>query len=77
MPSSTTNYQFPLYESSDSVNLLGAYNQAIVAIDAKLKEIADSASSEFDPKSTDTIVTVGDMSTLKKTTNGIVYKPTS
>lgn len=45
MPSTTTNYKFPKYEASDAPDLTGAYNSAVDAIDAKIKEVADSVPS--------------------------------
>lgn len=44
----TPNYQFPTYAETDTPNLAGAYNQAVNAIDAKIKEVADSISSGGD-----------------------------
>ena len=41
----TPNYNFPTYAETDAPNLAGAYNQAVNAIDAKIKEVADAASS--------------------------------
>lgn len=42
----TPNYQFPTYAETDTPNLAGAYNQAVNAIDAKIKEVADSIPSD-------------------------------
>lgn len=51
----TPNYQFPTYAETDTPNLAGAYNQAVNAIDAKIKEVADSVSSGGDvPDATST-----------------------
>lgn len=44
----TPNYQFPTYAETDTPNLAGAYNQAVNAIDAKIKEVADTISSGAD-----------------------------
>lgn len=55
----TPNYQFPTYAETDTPNLAGAYNQAVNAIDAKIKEVADSVSSG------------GDVSDASSTTKGI------
>lgn len=44
----TPNYKFPTYAETDTPNLAGAYNQAVNAIDAKIKEVADSVSSGGD-----------------------------
>lgn len=41
----TPNYQFPTYAETDTPNLAGAYNQAVNAIDAKIKEVADTIPS--------------------------------
>ena len=46
MASTTTNYQFPKYEATDAPDLTGAYNSAVDAIDAKIKEVADSIPAE-------------------------------
>lgn len=43
--SETTNYQFPLYDSTDKPNLRDQYNGAINMIDAKLNEIEQSVST--------------------------------
>ena len=51
----TPNYQFPTYAETDTPNLAGAYNQAVNAIDAKIKEVADSVSTGGDvPDATST-----------------------
>lgn len=51
----TPNYQFPTYAETDTPNLAGAYNQAVNAIDAKIKEVADRVSSGGDvPDATST-----------------------
>lgn len=51
----TPNYQFPTYAETDTPNLAGAYNQAVNAIDAKIKEVADTISSGADvPDATST-----------------------
>ena len=44
----TPNYQFPTYAETDTPNLAGAYNQAVNAIDAKIKEVADTIPSGAD-----------------------------
>lgn len=51
----TPNYQFPTYAETDTPNLAGAYNQAVNAIDAKIKEVADSIPSDVNvPDATST-----------------------
>jgi hypothetical protein len=51
----TPNYQFPTYAETDTPNLAGAYNQAVNAIDAKIKEVADTIPSGADvPDATST-----------------------
>ena len=41
----TPNYNFPTYAETDVPDLAGAYNQAVNAIDAKIKEVADTIPS--------------------------------
>ena len=41
----TPNYNFPTYAETDAPDLSGAYNQAVNAIDAKIKEVADTIPS--------------------------------
>jgi len=55
----TPNYNFPTYAETDAPDLAGAYNQAVNAIDAKIKEVADSVS------------TGGDVPDANSTTKGI------
>ena len=51
----TPNYQFPTYAETDVPDLAGAYNQAVKAIDAKIKEVADTIPSDVDvPDATST-----------------------
>lgn len=51
----TTNYKFPTYAETDVPDLAGAYNQAVNAIDAKIKEVADTIPSDVDvPDATST-----------------------
>lgn len=51
----TTNYNFPTYADTDVPDLTGAYNQAVNAIDAKIKEVADTIPSGADvPDATST-----------------------
>ena len=51
----TPNYNFPTYAETDTPNLAGAYNQAVNAIDAKIKEVADTIPSDVDvPDATST-----------------------
>ena len=38
----TTNYQLPEFTAEGTPDLIGVYNAAMVAIDAKLKELSDS-----------------------------------
>ena len=44
----TPNYKFPTYAETDVPDLAGAYNQAVNAIDAKIKEVADTIPSDVD-----------------------------
>ena len=44
----TPNYSFPTYAETDVPDLAGAYNQAVNAIDAKIKEVADTIPSDVD-----------------------------
>ena len=44
----TPNYNFPTYAETDVPDLAGAYNQAVNAIDAKIKEVADTIPSDVD-----------------------------
>ena len=41
----TTNYQLPEFTAEGTPDLIGVYNAAMVAIDAKLKELSDSISN--------------------------------
>ena len=51
----TPNYKFPTYAETDVPDLAGAYNQAVNAIDAKIKEVADTIPSGADvPDATST-----------------------
>ena len=51
----TPNYNFPTYAETDVPDLAGAYNQAVNAIDAKIKEVADTIPSDVDvPDATST-----------------------
>lgn len=43
--SETTNYKFPLYDSTDKPNLRDQYNGAINMIDEKLNEIEQSVTT--------------------------------
>ena len=38
----TTNYSLPEFTADGTADLIGIYNAAMVAIDAKLKELSDS-----------------------------------
>ena len=38
----TTNYKLPEFTAEGTPDLIGVYNAAMVAIDAKLKELSDS-----------------------------------
>lgn len=38
----TTNYNLPEFTADGTADLIGIYNAAMVAIDAKLKELSDS-----------------------------------
>lgn len=68
----TTNYNLPLYEGSDTPNLITGYNAAITALDTQLKAVADTA--EFSPNPlTDANFDVTKLGSAKVTSNGIVY----
>lgn len=43
--SETTNYKFPLYDSTDKPNLRDQYNGAINMIDAKLNELEQTVTT--------------------------------
>lgn len=43
--SETTNYKFPLYDSTDKPNLRDQYNGAINMIDAKLSELEQNVTT--------------------------------
>lgn len=66
----TPNYMLPTYADDDAPNLTGAYNEAMVEIDAKMKEIEAGA---FAPADDDAALTVQQLSEAKVTKAGIVY----
>lgn len=69
----TTNYNLPLYDGTDTVDLQTGYNAAMTMLDTILKRIDD----EFDPQSTDANLTVSKLSSAKVTAGGTVYIPAS
>ena len=79
----TTNYSIPVFNSTDSINLIGVYNAAMQLIDTKLKSIETDVSSlntkvanvnGFAPNpSTDKTLTVANLNGAKVTSAGIIY----
>lgn len=80
---STTNYQIPEFNSTDSIDLIGVYNAAMQLIDTKLKDMQSNIESlntqlsnvqGFKPNvSTDKPFTVSNLNDAKVTSAGIVY----
>ena len=79
----TTNYSIPVFNSTDSIDLIGVYNAAMQLIDTKLKSIETDVSSlntkvnnaqGFAPNpSTDKTLTVANLNGAKVTSSGIIY----
>ena len=79
----TTNYSIPVFNGTDSIDLIGVYNAAMQLIDTKLKSIDTQVSSlntkvnnvtGFAPNtSTDAKLTVANLNGAKVTSSGIIY----
>ena len=79
----TTNYSIPVFNSTDSIDLIGVYNAAMQLIDTKLKSMETNIGSlntqlsnvqGFTPNvSTDKPLTVSNLNSAKVTSAGIVY----
>ena len=79
----TTNYSIPVFNSTDSIDLIGVYNAAMQLIDTKLKSMETNIGSintqlsnvqAFNPNvSTDKPLTVSNLNSAKVTSAGIVY----
>ena len=79
----TTNYSIPVFNSTDSIDLIGVYNAAMQLIDTKLKSMETNIGSintqlsnvqAFNPNvSTDKPLTVSNLKSAKVTSAGIVY----
>lgn len=62
----TTNYNLPEFTSEGTPDLIGIYNAAMVAIDAKLKELSDSIAN-----TTNLDTVKADISNLKSSVSSI------
>ena len=62
----TTNYDLPLYESTDDPNLVTGYNDAMTKVDAQIKANADAVASIPDPHQ---MITVSVAETADAATN--------
>ena len=79
----TTNYSIPVFNSTDSIDLIGVYNAAMQLIDTKLKSMETNIGSlntqlsnvqGFMPNvSTDKPLTVSNLNSAKVTSAGIIY----
>ena len=79
----TTNYSFPVFTSTGSVDLIGVYNAAMQLIDTKLKSLETQMGTlstkvdnvqGFSPNtSTDKTLTVANLNGAKVTSSGIIY----
>ena len=79
----TTNYSIPVFNSTDSIDLIGVYNAAMQLIDTKLKSMETNIGSlntqlsnvqGFTPNvSTDKPLTVSNLNSAKVTSAGIIY----
>ena len=79
----TTNYSLPVFNSTDSIDLIGVYNAAMQLIDTKLKSMETDIGSintkltnaqVFSPNpTTDKVLTVANLNGAKVTSSGIIY----
>ena len=79
----TTNYSIPVFNGTDSIDLIGVYNAAMQLIDTKLKSLetqmgtlstkVDNVQGFAPNTSTDKTLTVANLNGAKVTSSGIIY----
>lgn len=74
----TTNYSLPEFTAEGTPDLIGVYNAAMVAIDAKLKELSDSIANttNLDAVKSDVANLKSSVSSINTSISGINSKIT-